>query len=151
MRQLNRDIHYIKTGPTRQHAIGDFFFGSTAYWVTLAVLFLGFVSLFIIFRKRAIERADVVKQRAGRANKVATKRLKKAARLLKDGKQGEFYDEVLRALWGYVGDKLNMPVEQLSRENISHITFLKRPSTCLSVLLMSASLPAMLLAMRREI
>ena len=119
VRQLNRDIHYIKTGPTRQHAIGDFFFGSTAYWVTLAVLFLGFVSLFIIFRKRAIERADVVKQRAGRANKVATKRLKKAARLLKDGKQGEFYDEVLRALWGYVGDKLNMPVEQLSRENIS--------------------------------
>lgn len=119
VRQLNRDIHYIKTGPTRQHAIGDFFFGSTEYWVTLAVLFLGFVSLFIIFRKRAIERADVVKQRAGRANKVATKRLKKAARLLKDGKQGEFYDEVLRALWGYVGDKLNMPVEQLSRENIS--------------------------------
>jgi len=119
VRQLNRDIHYIKTGPTRQHAIGDFFFGSTAYWVTLAVLFLGFVSLFIIFRKRAIERADVVKQRAGRANKVATKRLKKAARLLKDGKQGEFYDEVLRALWGYVGDKLSMPVEQLSRENIS--------------------------------
>ncbi len=119
VRQLNRDIHYIKTGATRQHAIGDFFFGSTEYWVTLAVLFLGFVSLFVIFRKRAIERADVVKQRAGRANKVATKRLKKAARLLKDGKQGEFYDEVLRALWGYVGDKLNMPVEQLSRENIS--------------------------------
>ena len=119
VRQLNRDIHYIKTGATRQHAIGDFFFGSTEYWVTLAVLFLGFVSLFVIFRKRAIERADVVKQRAGRANKVATKRLKKAARLLKDGKQGEFYDEVLRALWGYVGDKLNMPVEQLSREIIS--------------------------------
>ena len=119
VRQLNRDIHYIKTGATHQHAIGDFFFGSTEYGVTLAVLFLGFVSPFVIFRKRAIERADVVKQRAGRANKVATKRLKKAARLLKDGKQGEFYDEVLRALWGYVGDKLNMPVEQLSRENIS--------------------------------
>ena len=60
-----------------------------------------------------------MKQRAGKANKVATKRLKKASRLMKEGKQGEFYDEVLRALWGYVGDKLNMPVEQLSRENIS--------------------------------
>ena len=119
IKQLNSDIHYIKTGSTRQHAVGDFFFGSTEYWVTLAVLFLGFVSLFVIFRQRAIERADVVKQRAGKANKVAAKRLKKAAKLMKAGRQGEFYDEVLRALWGYLGDKLNMPVEQLSRENIS--------------------------------
>ncbi len=116
---LNSDIHFIKTGSSRQHEFDDFFFGSTIYWVTLAVLLLGFVSLFIIFRRRAIENANVVKQRAGKANKVATKRLKKAARLMKDGKQGDFYDEVLRALWGYVGDKLNMPVEQLSRENIS--------------------------------
>ena len=119
VRQLNSDIHFIKTGNTRQRPVGDFFFGSTAYWVSLAVLLLGFISLFIIFRQRAIERADVVKQRAGKANKVAAKRLKKAAKLMKDGKQGEFYDEVLRALWGYVSDKLSMPVEQLSRENIS--------------------------------
>ena len=116
---LNSDIHYIKTGDTRQHAVDDFFFGSTAYWIALAVLLAGFISLFVIFRRRAIENANIVKQRAGKANKVATKRLKKAARLMKDGKQGEFYDEVMRALWGYVGDKLNMPVEQLSRENIS--------------------------------
>ena len=119
IKQLNSDIHHIKTGPTRQHAVNDFFFGSTEYWVALAVLFLGFISLFVIFRKRAIENADIVKQRAGKANKVATKRLKKAAKLMAANKQGEFYDEVLRALWGYVGDKLNMPVEQLSRENIS--------------------------------
>ena len=119
VRQLNSDIRYIKTGATRQRPAGDFFFGSTAYWVSLAVLLLAFLSLFIIFRQRAIERADVVKQRAGKANKVATKRLKKAAKLMKAGQQGAFYDEVLRALWGYVGDKLNMPVEQLSRENIS--------------------------------
>ena len=116
---LNSDIHYIKTGMTRQRGINDFFFGSPAYWTIMVVLLLGFISLFIIFRRRAIENANIVKQRAGKANKVATKRLKKASRLMKEGKQGEFYDEVLRALWGYVGDKLNMPVEQLSRENIS--------------------------------
>ena len=116
---LNSDIHFIHTGSTRQRAVGDYFFGSTEYWVTLAVLLLGFVSLFVIFRRRAIENANVVKQRAGKANKVATKRLKKASKLMASGKQGDFYDEVLRALWGYVGDKLNMPVEQLSRENIS--------------------------------
>ena len=116
---LNSDIHYIKTGDTRQRGVNEFFFASTEYWVSLAVLLLGFFSLFIIFRQRAIENADIVKQRAGKANKVATKRLKKAAKLMAGGKQNEFYDEVLRALWGYVGDKLNMPVEQLSRENIS--------------------------------
>lgn len=119
VRQLNSDIRYIRTGATRQHAADDFFFGSSAYMVSLVVLVIGFLSLFVIFRQRAIERANVVKQRAGKANKVATKRLKMAAKLMTAGKQGEFYDEVMRALWGYVGDKLNMPVEQLSRENIS--------------------------------
>jgi tetratricopeptide (TPR) repeat protein len=57
--------------------------------------------------------------RGKRANKVAVRRLRQADKLLKAGKQSEFYDEVLRALWGYVGDKLDMPVTQLSRENIS--------------------------------
>lgn len=116
--QLANDIRYIKTGETRQRAMNDFFFASTEYWITMVVLLLAFVSLFIIFRRRAIENANAVKQRAGKANKVAVKRLKKAAKLMKQGKDGEFYDEVLRALWGFVGDKLNMPVEQLSRENI---------------------------------
>ena len=119
VRLLNSDIHFIKTGDSRQHAVGDFFFASSKYWTTVVVLLLGFVSLFVIFRRRAIENANLVKQRAGRANKVAAKRLKKANRLMQEGRQNEFYDEVLRALWGYVGDKLNMPVEQLSRENIA--------------------------------
>ena len=119
VKQLNSDIHYIKTGDTLQRGVDEFFFGSTEYWIYLGALLLGFISLFVIFRQRAIDNADIVKQRAGKANKVATKRLKKAAKLMAGGKQNEFYDEVLRALWGYVGDKLNMPVEQLSRENIS--------------------------------
>ena len=119
LKLLNKDIRYIKIGNTKQHGTDDFFFGSTGYWVSLVVLALIFISLFVIFRQRAIAGADIVGKRAGRANKVATKRLKKAARLMKDNRPNEFYDEVLRALWGFVGDKLNMPVERLSRENIS--------------------------------
>ena len=119
VKQLGSDIRYIHTGGTDQHGVNDFFFGSTTYWVSLAVLVIVFLSLFVIFRRRAIENANIVKQRAGKANKVAVKRLKKAAKLMKTGKDGEFYDEVMRALWGYVGDKLNMPVDQLSRDNIS--------------------------------
>ena len=119
LQELSRDIRYIKTGNVRQQGIDEFFFGSTAYWITLAIMALVFISLFVIFRQRAIENANVTKRRAGKANKVATKRLKKASKLMADNKPGEFYDEVLRALWGYVGDKLNIPVEQLSHDNIS--------------------------------
>ena len=115
---LANDIRHIKLGDVRQQHEGRFFFGSTLYWVLIVVLFCLFVSLFIVFRKRAIANADVVGARAGKANKVATKRLKKAARLMQDNKPGAFYDEVLRALWGYVGDKLNIPVAQLSQDNI---------------------------------
>ena len=56
--------------------------------------------------------------RGKRANKIARKRLKKASRLMFEHNSAEFYDEVLRALWGYVSYKLNMPVESLSKENI---------------------------------
>ena len=116
---LNKDIRYIKTGDTRQHSLDDFFFGSTRYIVSIILMVLVFISLFVIFRQRAIENANITKRRAGKANKVATKRLKKASKLMAENKPGEFYDEVLRALWGYVGDKLNIPVEQLSHDNIS--------------------------------
>ena len=119
LQELNKDIRYIKTGKLRTQGIDNFFYGSVSYWVTLVVLALIFISLFIIFRQRAIDNANVTKMRGKKANKVATKRLKKAAKLMAENKPGEFYDEVLRALWGYVGDKLNIPVEQLSHDNIS--------------------------------
>ena len=119
VKQLNKDIRYIKTENTPLRAVGDYFFGSVFYWVSLAVLLAVFISLFIIFRHRAVENANIGKMRGKRANKVAVRRLRIANKLLKAGKQNEFYDEVLRALWGYVGDKLDMPVTQLSRDNIS--------------------------------
>lgn len=117
--QLNKDIRGIKAGDADVHDIGDFFFGSTAYWVAMCVLAAIFVSLFVVFRHRAIANANIDRMRGKKANKVATKRLKKANRLMLDSKASLFYDEVLRALWGYVGDKLSIPVEKLSRENIS--------------------------------
>ncbi len=119
IQMLANDIRYIHLADTSLKKKGESFFASTTYWVALAVLLLSFISLFVIFRKRAVENADVVGHASKRAGKVATKRLKKAAKLMAENKPGEFYDEALRALWGYVGDKLNIPVEQLSRENIT--------------------------------
>ena len=97
----------------------DIIFGTTTYKTLIAVILLAFIALIWIFRKRAIERADIVGMKGKKANKVATKRLKRAAKLMAQHKEADFYDEVLRALWGYVGDKLNIPVSELSRENIT--------------------------------
>ncbi len=119
LQELSKDIRYIKTGDVRQQGLDYFFFGSTAYWVSMIILTLIFISLFVVFRQRAIDHANVTKMRGKKANKVATKRLRKAARLMAENKPNEFYDEVLRALWGYVGDKLNIPVTHLSQSNIS--------------------------------
>lgn len=114
-----KDIKDIKNGDAELHSVDNFFFGSVGYLMSLLIPFVAFVALLVIFRKRAIDNADLVKMKGKKANKIATKRLRQANKLMLAGKSNEFYDEVLRALWGYVGDKLNMPAEKLSRENIS--------------------------------
>lgn len=117
--QVDNDIHDLMKGAVDQRRIDEFFFGSVGYSISLLFPLVIFVILLIVFHKRALEMADIVKLRGKRANKVAVKRLRYANRLMKEGRSNDFYDEVLRALWGYVGDKLNMPVEKISRENIS--------------------------------
>ena len=115
----DKDIHDFMVGGNETENPEKTFFGSTGYLILNGAVLAVFIILLIIFRHRAMELADVTAYRGKKANKVATKRLKKAKNLLKIGKANDFYDEVLRALWGYVGDKLAMPVEQLSRQNIS--------------------------------
>ena len=114
-----KDIRALKLGKSKLHDLDDMFYGSFGYWTSLLVPLIPFIVLLVVFRKRALENADIVKVRSNKANKIATKRLKKAQQLMSHGKQSEFYDEVLRALWGYVSYKLNIPVEKLSRENIT--------------------------------
>ena len=115
----DKDIHPIKEGGYEVQDVHDIFYGSVAYWVTLSVLFVVFAGVLIVFRKRAIDNADITKLKVKKANRIATKRLKYASTLMLKNDHDKFYDEVLRALWGYVGDKLNMPVEQLSKDNIA--------------------------------
>lgn len=114
----DKDIHTIKLGKAEQHKANEMFFGSFGYWISLLMPLIAFVVLLIVFRRRAIENADIVKKRSNRAGKIATKRLRLANKLMLQGKQGEFYDEVMRALWGYMSYKLNMPAEKLNCDNI---------------------------------
>ena len=119
IQMLGNDIRFIKQGHSKVRSADDFFFGSATYWGLIVAMIVLTAVLFFIFRKQMRENADVVKQKGKKANKVAVKRLKKAGVLMRENRSNEFYEETLRALWGYVGDKLNMPVELLSRENVT--------------------------------
>lgn len=115
----NQDIHPIKEGDVEIQDLTDIFYGSTSYWVILSVLFAMFAGILILFRKRAINNANITDLKKKKANRIATKRLKYASQLMAANEHEKFYDEVLRTLWGYVSAKLNIPVERLSKDNIS--------------------------------
>ena len=118
LKVLGEDIRYIKQNEVTFQPKGSFFYGSMSYWLFYIIPALAFILFFIIYRKQAAENANVAKMRTKKANKVAIKRMKLAGKLLSENKKDAFYDEVLKALWGYISDKLNIPVSRLSKDNI---------------------------------
>ena len=115
----DNDVSDIITDTGHKEKPNDILFGSMRYVLMNVIIVAIFAVLLFLFRKRAKAMADGDAMRMKKARRMAVKRLRKADKLMKEGKKGEFYDEVLRALWGYAGDKLNMPVEQLSRDNVA--------------------------------
>ena len=117
LKVLNEDIRYIKQNNVTLSQKGDFFFGSLLCWLFYIVPGIAFILFFVIYRKQIAANANVAKMRTKKANKVAVKRMKLAGKLLVDNKKDAFYDEVLKALWGYISDKLSIPVSRLSKDN----------------------------------
>ncbi|WP_243345431.1 BatD family protein [Parabacteroides sp. FAFU027] len=118
LKLLGQDISFIKTEKFVLSKEKNYFFGSALYWLLYILPLLAFIVVFVIFRKNAQENANLAFMRTKKANKVAEKRLKLAAKYLKENKKDDFYDEVLKASWGYLSDKLNIPVSALNRDNI---------------------------------
>ena len=118
LKVIGKDIRYIKIGNTKLNPKDNYFYGTIVYWLWYLIPLLLFITFMVIYRKQAIENANVAKVRTKKANKVATKRMKNAGKLLAENNNEAFYDEVLKALWGYISDKLNIPVSQLSKDNI---------------------------------
>ena len=118
IQQLNQDIRFIKKGDVALRRQGDTFFGTWKYMLAYLLPLLLFVLLILLGRKRMKTNANVALSRGKKANKVALRRLKTSKKLLDAHDTGKFFDEVLRALWGYVGDKFNMSQESLNKENI---------------------------------
>lgn len=115
---LNSDIRYIRTSAAKLRPQGSTFFGSLNYWLVYVGAVLFFLLMVAVFYRQAKANANVARRRGRKAGKAATKRLKSAAKLLKQGQSKAFYEEVTRALWGYVGDKLNLPVTELNKDNV---------------------------------
>ena len=119
VKYLGKDIRYLKTkGFSFIEGGNDIFFGSLMYYLCYIVPAILFVAFFIIYRKQVKENADIALVRTKKANKMAVRRLKNAGKLMKENKKEEFYDEVLRALWGYLSDKLSIPQSDLTKDNV---------------------------------
>lgn len=117
VRLLGSDIRYLKT-KIKLHKQENLLYGTIAFWLCYLVPLLFFAIILIVNRKKVKANADAARVRNRKASKVAVKRLKQAGIYLKEGKKESFYDEVLRALWGYTSDKLNIPLSRLTKETI---------------------------------
>ncbi|MDO9152895.1 MAG: BatD family protein [Paludibacter sp.] len=118
VKQLGKDIRYIITKDVTLRKNDDYVFGTTFGWLLYIVpLFISLV-LFILFRKNVQENANIDFVKNKKANRIATKRLKQALKLLNEGKKDIFYEEVLKSVWTYLSDKLTIPVSSLNKSNV---------------------------------
>jgi hypothetical protein len=116
--KVEQDIRFLKTGEPSYTSSTSFFAGSLGYWLWYLIPLLLLLAAYLVNRKQAIENANVALVRTKKANKVAIRRLKVAEKYLKEEDKERFYEEVLRAVWGYFSDKLSIPVARLSKNNI---------------------------------
>lgn len=117
LRFVGQDVRFHSTPLSLKTGTGNFF-GSTLFYVYLALPLLILLVLVAISRKRIADSANMAKVKVKKASSVATRRLKVARKLMKENKKDQFYDEMMRALQGYFGDKLSIPVAELSKDNI---------------------------------
>lgn len=117
MKQLDRDIRYIATDAKLRNS-RDMFILSPMYWLVVVVIVALFVVAYLVMRRRIVQNRNVVARRMKRADKVAVQRLRMAQRYMAEHNRHAFYEELLRAMWGYISDKFNIPVSNLTKETI---------------------------------
>lgn len=118
VKQLGKDIRYIQTEGIVIEKEESPLFGTLLCWLMYLVPLIISGLLFVFFRKQAKENSDLGMVKIKKANKIAQKRLKLAQKLLQAGNKDLFYEEVLKALWAYLSDKLGIPLSILTKENV---------------------------------
>lgn len=119
VRNLGNDIRFINTKAPGLSSKGQFFVGSGLFWIVIGLLLAVAAGCLAVFRHMAARRADVVGTKNRKATKMALKRLQLAETFLKQNLYTAFYEELHKALLGFISDKLNMPVSELSRDRIA--------------------------------
>ena len=114
---VGQDVRFHAT-PVKLKSDGTQFYGSYLFWLCLALPLVILLIVVAISAKRIADNANIAKVRVKKASSVATKRLKAARKFMKENRKDQFYDEMMRALLGYFGDKLSIPVAELSKDNI---------------------------------
>ncbi len=114
----NTDIRYIHTGNISLNESNNSFVGSYLYWLCIILPITLYGVLLYVYRKQIKARANISLMKNRKAGKVARKRLKVAMKYM-SSKDMRFYEETLKAIWGYLSDKLTIPVSELNKENIA--------------------------------
>jgi hypothetical protein len=117
VKMLNQDIQFIKTKPFRVQTIRSFIAHSPMYYLLYVFALIIFFTILLLRSRIIRQHADVTGLKLRKADKYARKRLRKSAGLLKQGNDAAFFEELLGALWGYLSDKLNIPVALLSKDS----------------------------------
>ena len=118
VRLLGEDIRFIKLGAADLRTDRRPLLFSTAYWTALLAIVAAFAVAYALLRRRIRESQNLVLVRGKRANKVAVQRFRSARKYMELEDRRAFYEEMLRALWGYMSDKLNIPVASLTKERV---------------------------------
>lgn len=116
VKMIGKDIRFIKQNKSVLKQKGSSFYGTFEFYLIYILSIIGFAVFFVLNRKKIKENENIVLVKNKRANKVALKRLKDASVFLKNNQQEQFYEAVIKALWGYLSDKLSIPVADLNRE-----------------------------------
>ena len=118
VKMLGQDIRFIKLGNAQLRPVREPFLFGAAYWGLLVGILALFTAVYVALRKQIRESQNAALVRGKRANKVAVQRFRVAKRYMEEQNRHAFYEEMLRALWGYMGDKFNIPVANLTKENV---------------------------------
>ncbi|MBE0637376.1 MAG: protein BatD [Bacteroidales bacterium] len=115
---IGSDIRHIKLPPYSFRPVGTYFFRSQSYFLFLIIPLILLILVLVVWSKQMKKRGNAELMKNLRATKIARKRLKLAHEFMKNSKESEFYIEISRASWGYLSDKLSIPVSELSMDNV---------------------------------
>ena len=116
---IGSDIRHIKTGHIQLYRINSFFIASSSFIFWLIIPALLFITIIILWSKNKKRSGNIALVRNRKANKVARKNLQKAGEYLQSNSTGAFFEEISRALWGYISNKYNIPLSDLSIESVN--------------------------------